>query len=708
MRTPKIVVVWFVAQLAWLVLLGLLLFVPACHEDVSLDSNDGGVGGADAHDQGLLVTPDPAALDVDQGGPAAMQSFTAIAHLPGGDQDVSDVATWTLADPNVGTLFGKLFMSRTDHGGTTTVQASYTTGGHTYTGTATLHVKLHARPVVDCPGCPAFPPDNAPTCTTPGATPTLVYPPDGVLLPPNMNVIDVQFLPGAGQSVFEIDFENAATDVRVETACAPVDDVRGNPTGGCAFTLDPMVWSTIADSNRGGDPVRIMVRAAPADVSCVAASAERSVSFATEDLHGGIYYWQSVTQGGIAGKTGGIFRKDFGDPATPAEAFLTPGQTNRCIGCHFLSRDGQRITYGNDDADSDDEYGDLSARLLDVSSKTAIGGALPPGFQAFSPDHTRLLAGDGKGVNNPPIFTLYDGDAGTSLGSVAFPAFMGKRVTQPDWSKDGLSVYFTVPGKILTNIGMYKAKDDLHFSGGSLYVMSYDPASGMFGAPLPLVQSAGPDENDYYPAISPDGAFLVFDRAVGTTLETHDSYNNPAARLHALALAGGAPVDMQRANAGDGLTNSWPRWSPFVQQYKGKRLLWITFSSTRDYGLKVRNQNVAPPLGPLVNCYPPESPENPDGAHSQPFPPNCTQPQIWMAAVSLDDLLAGHDPSFAAFWLPFQDVTAHNHIAQWTEAIVGPPPGTCGVQGDVCQADPDCCVGYVCDPMASQCQFVIP
>lgn len=39
------------------------------------------------------------------------------------------------------------------------------------------------------------------------------------------------------------------------------------------------------------------------------------------------------------------------------------------------------------------------------------------------------------------------------------------------------------------------------------------------------------------------------------------------------------------------------------------------------------------------------------------------------------DLAAGSDPSFPAFWLPFQDVTAHNHIAQWVDQIAAPPSG---------------------------------
>src|SRR5262249_27122375 len=113
--------------------------------------------------------------------------------------------------------------------------------------------------VVGCPGCPCFPGTDCtgtgadagqPTaCTGAGAAPTLVYPPDQVLLPPNTNVIEVQFLPGAGNTLFEIDFANAATDVRIITRCNAITNTRGVATGGCAFVLDMANWHYVADVN---------------------------------------------------------------------------------------------------------------------------------------------------------------------------------------------------------------------------------------------------------------------------------------------------------------------------------------------------------------------------------------------------------------------------------------------------------------------------
>jgi hypothetical protein len=672
---------------------------------------------------GLLVTPDPANLDLNAGGPPVTQTFTAIAHLPGGDMDVSNLAAWSIDDTGMGSMPNKTFTSVTNRGGSTLVHAVFHPVGMnnvTLTGEAVLNVRFHAGVTTGCPGCPPFPPDGTPPCTQAGANPTLIYPPDGVLLPPNMNVIEVHFMPGMGNDIFEVDFQNGATDVRVETLCNAVTNSRNNPTGGCSYQLDQTVWDFVAQTNRGGDPVKVTVRGAPMNGSCVDNSDSRNISFATEDIHGGIYYWQSVTFMGVAGRTGGIFRHDFGNATAMSEPFITPGTLNKCVGCHFLSRDGQRMSFGSDDADSDDEYNDLRVNVMDVATKMILAQGLQPGFQAFSPDHTKMLFSDGLGASDPnPVFYRYTGD-GQAMGQVAMPAsFMNKRVTQPDWTKDGNTVYFTVPGEVIGWGGFGTHKDDDHFGGASIFSMPYMSAMDMFGMPAPVVMSAGADENNYYPSISPDGAFLVFNRAAHADTADHsghDSFNNPSARLWAQKVNGGVPVDMMRANQADGLTNSWPRWSPFIQMYKGKRLLWVTFSSTRDYGLRVQNENVpAGQGGPLVNCYPPDSPENPCAAgvncHGTAFAPNCNQPQIWMAAVSLSDIeLANGDPSFVAFWLPFQDYTAHNHIAQWTEEVVGPPPGdggACGVQGSTCSASMPCCAGYVCDT-TGHCVFNIP
>ena len=193
-----------------------------------------------------------------------------------------------------------------------------------------------------CPGCVAFPPPTAPACAPAVLGPvTIAYPLDGLLLPPNMNVLEVQFTASAGATLYEVDFENAITDVRVETKCAAVPDVRGGASRGCGVTLPQAAWNDIAGKNRDGDPVRVFVRATDAGGTCVATStAKIDLRFAKEDLAGGIYYWQSATFGGVGGTTGGIYSHDFGTFDPTPTPFYTSGGTGTCIGCHNLSRDG--------------------------------------------------------------------------------------------------------------------------------------------------------------------------------------------------------------------------------------------------------------------------------------------------------------------------------------------------------------------------------
>jgi hypothetical protein len=253
--------------------------------------------------------------------------------------------------------------------------------------------------------------------------------------------------------------------------------------------------------------------------------------------------------------------------------------------------------------------------------------------------------------------------------------------------------------------------DDTHVFGGSIYTATYDQPSGMFGMPTAVITSQG--ENNYYPGYSPDGQFIVYNRVEmqpgGTTctmtgnfgLCANDSFSNPKARVWVLSTkAGATPIDAEKANGSPksapvDVSNSWPRWTPFVQMYKGSPLLWVTFSSTRDYGLRVLNHK---PM--FAQCYPADSLQDPGGMHRGVFPPNCQSPQIWMAAINLAtaEVSGGGDPSFPAFWLPYQDITKHNHTAQWTQTVAGMTPpsdmGPCIATGQDCTSNPGgCCNG---------------
>jgi hypothetical protein len=579
----------------------------------------------------------------------------------------------------------------------------------------------------DCAGC-TFPQPSAPAC--PGSAPPIhvVYPSNGVLVPPNMNVLSVQWTPfGMGYSEFEVDFENSITDTRVITKCAKQTLDTSQPpaaSGGCELLLDAKTWAFLANANRGGDAVTISVRGTT-NGACASTSTDNvKMSFASEDLLGAIYYWKStVTSNGTGGQ---IWVKSFGDsnPEQQVTGIAGSALAASCNGCHALSRDGLRMVVYSDDDDSDDEYGDVTGSLIDMTTKMPIGTAYagrgtgqPPGFSTLSPTHSQYLTSNGLGTMPTNNFTLWNGNAGTQTSTITF-GNAGDRPTMPDWSPDGASVVYVLPAKV----GAWDQgggggrgggrNDDDHAFGGSLYTIPYT-GNGQFGTPAPFFASNG--ENNYYPSYSPDGQFVVFDRAprdtsvatidgcTGTAPQVtcpNDSFSNPAARLTLVPNAASSnPIDLENANGSpvaspQKLSNSWPRWSPFVQTYRGSRLLWVAFSSTRDYGVLVRNH-----LSGMYQCYPADSFQLPGADHHGTFDAACQQPKLWMAAINLSEAPNG-DPSFPAFFLPFQDISTHNHTPQWTQEVANmpvPDAGTCIPVGGGCQNDPGaCCGGNAC------------
>ena len=561
-----------------------------------------------------------------------------------------------------------------------------------------------------CPGCKPFPGPGAKDCSpTTLGPPTLVYPPDGVLLPPNMNVLEVQWVaPASGMAtLYEVDFTNAVTNVKVETPCNSITSVRGVANVGCGLTLSQPEWNDIATANADGDPLKVTVRAAPDGGMCASSSPESvSLGFAKDDLTGGIYYWQSATYGGVAGTTGGIYSHDFGSFDPTATPFWTSGSTGTCVGCHTLSKDGVSMSLMNDDPDADDEFGDVRTLTLDVASRTALGGGMVgPGFQTFSHDHALLIASTFK-QGHDASFAVWTSDGTTQLATDPLPGMGMTQLygTQPNLSFDDKTLVFVAPA-VVNGMSTISQAGDHHFLGGSLWSAKFSTAAPYGLTNFTEILTATGQENFYYPDQSVDGNWLVFDENDDTSATNNDGdcFYSRQARvkiMHFPPKPNDKPIDLANLNVKDGLTNSWPRWSPAVQSYKGHQILWVTFSSNRDYGVRLKNTG-------FDNYYPPESP-----SYDQPQPAtkqgvtfdDYAAPQIWMAAIIVDPArsLDDKDRSYPAFWLPFQDVTAHNHSAQWVSKVQGgggsgPDGGTCGEAGATCgDGAPACCSGVFC------------
>ena len=570
-------------------------------------SPDAGVVAIDGL-KSIDIAPKSASLAVING-TTPTQQFTATGHFADGHTaDVTKSLQWSLSDPGLGGIGAGLFASVAQRGGRAVVQA---TDG-VQLASATLSVKLSTVRFSTDDGSTAGP--DAATkfggATDASLAPALAYPLDGAVVPRNLGELEVQWhRPSGAADLFEVSFESELLDLKVYT--------NGSVPAGGRLSLAPVDWSAVADT-AAGSVVNIQVRAVQAsDPSKVGASTAVKLTIGSDPVQGGIYYFTPD----LVADTGAIFRHAFGDTSGKATQLFPTGSDHRCVGCHVLSRDGEKFAVSYNGA-AGAYFGVADLKPILPESKNVDWN-----FSTLSPDGKRVAA------TELGTLAVYDLSGGASTGTKLATLEPNGFATHPDWSPDGKSIVYVRIGQQLGSL-------ESHFHEGSLVVVD-DDGMGNFGTPRVLVQAAA-GENNYYPSFSPDGRWVLFNRS--TTAgggDDGDSYDDPSASLYVISSDGMVgPVRLEGANGAAPLvTNSWPRWSPFVQ-HNGESgdLLYFTFSSKRDYGIELTGTGA---------------------------------PQIWMAAF--DPLAPGSTSgsSPAAFWLPFQDVKSHNHIAQWTTEIVG-------------------------------------
>jgi hypothetical protein len=543
----------------------------------------------------LVVLPETASLTVVNGDPVA-QPYTAILRHPdGSERDVTDEVVFSIAEAHVGSFSA---------GAPTTLLAR---GAGRGTVAATLDdrqgfatVEVFARGVRVEPSAPPGAPglfDGA--ADDPGRLAEIVYPSPRTIVPPNLGDFDLHWRDGTGSDLFELRLSTYYADVRVY--------LGADAAAGAWQTFLPAEWALIARSEVGATidvRVRGLTQAAPGTAS----RAELRVHASREDIVGGLYYWAAASSTGPAG----IYRHDMSRPGEPAEQFYTTAQTpgGRCVACHAVSRDGTRmaVTY---------DGGNGAANVLDVASRTAMMGSDDAwNFASFSPDAAKLL------VVRQGALSLRDPASGAVIAPVPTTSYS----THPDFSPIGDRIVYVsaaTPGA------------DWHFTGGTIITRTYRAADDTFGDEVELVASA---ENNFYPSLSPDGQWVLFNRS-GTSALDH-AYDNANAQLWLVKIDGSVgPLRLDQANLGPGLTNSWARWAPFEGTYgdAAEPIYWLTFSSKRDFGVRLVGAN---------------------------------RPQVWMTPFFPGRAAAGQDPTAPAFRLPFQDLDSNNHIAQWTEEVV--------------------------------------
>jgi len=618
--------------------------------------SDGGLGtggntgtGGKVGPTSLTITPPTAMMTVTNTGAPKTQQYAVSGQVNGQTEDLTTQVLYAVSPSGVVTIDKNgLATSTGTSGGMVTVTA--TMGAVSATATLTVYYTFTgADPgmTTTVPTDPSslFTTTNNDTARSPG----LVYPNDGVLFPPNITGIEIHFTPGASNTLFEVSLTGKYTTVNAFVRCTAMG------TSGCVYQPAPALWSAISNANAGQGDVSLVVRGTDDTGSSVGNSSPFHMQFSKDNIDGALYYWTT------SGKSA-IMRWDFSGSTQSAQAYLTPTNTNvtSCIGCHALAPDGSKMVV------SANGQGDGRLLLWDIANNKALRPyplSQRSQFESWNSDGTQFVGvyGDAQsttrpGKAGPADLMIFDGMTGAMTSTIALG---GLRADHPDWSKSA-----DAPNTIVfTSADVTAATTDQRPSTGGIDFVQYSGAA--WGGPQTLVPSVL-GKNRYYPAIAPDGDLVVYDESTctaGTPTagavpdKSCDADTDATATmfLTSISSGGSSPIALDNANKGgvaDGattaLTNSFPKWSPFIGKLnEQQQLVWLTFSSTRQYGLR------APP---------------PSSASSDETKLGTL---VWM--VGIIPRVGGGDPSYTAFVLPFQDITTSNHIAQWAKYfLMGP------------------------------------
>ena len=671
--------------------------------------DDGGTGGSDTQyqEQNLVemrIEPADAVLAVALGESKqlAYRAFGRFASDPSSEVELTERTVFYVPDNYLvasfpadgqGTLSTRLPSSASDaqqRGGSLTVRAqAANTDGSISTATTQLHVRVTGgvTPAAGSPeATPALPehPD-AQFVGTPaaGRAPRLVYPNDGVLLPPNLGRLEVHFQPGAIQnSLYQVEFQSASSTISHYARCyADSDDFE---PGSCALTIAGADFETLASSNQGAGPVQLRVRGSD-EQGTFGESDSIQIEFAEQRIDGAVYYWTTSNDTSIV-------RFDFGSGQSEPETFVSPdpesvpGNDGSCVGCHALSRQGDKAFFslGNSDrgelmyvndlsrSQSDDAFYAYNGAETDLPLPTAqrqnrvLTGSFNPDGSAFV-----AVAPVNDAADDRTLF-FHDGTTGVRSGSVSLPFIPG----QPDWSPSGDQIAVTAIGRNSATIT---------FLNGGISLINQASGSWDGANPVTLVPAVA-GKNRFNPAYLPDGSVLLYSEVdQGSYSAEHDNscneanvtsngrfcngYSDPGAKTWAVAPdAGATPVFLAKAaQRGEGdvlfappqagisatdLMDTYPKPAPFMIEHRGKTLGWFTVGSQRRAGLR--------------KYFPQDSVVgDPD-----------SQALLWMFALDASVVAAGQDGSYPGFFLPFQNLRTSNHMAQWTQRFVSdtPPP----------------------------------
>jgi hypothetical protein len=358
-----------------------------------------------------------------------------------------------------------------------------------------------------------------------------------------------------------------------------------------SWISDSDLWPVIGESNAGLTITSTLSARIGEQVTV-----KDSQSMSVQDLEatGSIIYWTPTAQG--------LMEIPYGEAA---RSFLTITETGHCVGCHAISSEGM-VAFVYDSSSSPLGMKTIDG-LVDVIPYDTAGNA---NYKTFSPDGSMLL------TNLDGVLSLFDGITGAYLSSPTIDN--ATWVNNMDWAPDDSYLVF---------IDSPSAAHDLTFSGGTIKRAEH-LGGGAFGPAEDIASVADLDPTYgfttiYYPAVSPDSRWVMFNASTG------DTYDDPDATLFVVPIEGGTPIELAKANITASMGNSLPKWAPATA---GDDVWWFAFASRRLYGSIT------------------------SGNH-----------QIWLSSFDPTKAVTGDDPSSVAIWLSNQDSAHSNHIPLWVE-----------------------------------------
>lgn len=612
--------------------------------------SDGADGGAPVETRALVIEPQGAVLEATVDGSETLQ-LSAVFVDDDGNREPAEGAFWGSLNPEVGSVDGDgLFAPSRERAGTARVRAR----ARGVEGVGEVRVVL--RETVDVGGGGAGPGDfDGAVGVGPG--PSVLYPPDGVVIPSNLAPILFQWDKTKPRARVLLDGAHGSLALYTtgDRAEAPADAWRRFLVAhvGESFTV------TVEESDGPGSE---------------RAQSQLTVHLADADLTSTVYYW-AVDQGRIVRIDADSLEPialDIPFDNVPEGGVPAGAGEQQCRACHALSADGQHMAF---------TYfgGNGPGGVVDTSSLAAP--TLPNrdarrwNFAAISPDGSLLLTNYQRRLHLR---------SGTS-GDVILPDVTGFDAAHPAFSPLGNRVAFA--GDIL--VSGAPAGWEIDFNQSNLYIADVNPLVPSVGAPVMVVPGEG--EAVYYPSFSPDGRLLAY------TKGPHSRSANNNVHLRGdlfLAAADAAPgfdgvprVELVRANPGR--SSYLPTFNPKIEG----GYLWIAFYSRRDYGHVLRGSGSPQIWVAAISADADPATSSEDPSH----------PAFWLPGQSSDT------DNLSSFFAPKpcaptggaceSDAACCGELLCRPEGGVYqcvPPEGACALTGDSCVDDDECCDGLLC------------